>query len=83
MRIYEALRNDALHGHARPDGLGAMAFHGMWRALSMLNGIDGEAAIELPAPQAPSPDVVTHDCQLVRVLANMVLATQSGARYVY
>jgi len=67
---------------ARPEGLSAVVFHGMWCGLSVL--------LQVP-PTKPMPSVsashssspVTHDPQLVRLLANMVLLTQSKEEYAY
>ena len=44
-QTYETLRGQVLQGQARPDGLGAIVFHGMWRGLVVL----------LSAPSAPRP----------------------------
>jgi hypothetical protein len=66
-----------LLGQARPDALGAIVFHGMWHGLRVL----------LSAALSPSPSLIvppnstvaaagTLDRQLVRLLADMVLATQ-------
>jgi hypothetical protein len=81
-QAYEALRAEVLQGQARPDGLGAIVFHGMWCGLRVL----------LQVPTAPTPSPVnashlpvpaTHDPQLVHLLANMVLLTQSKEEYAY
>jgi len=67
---------------ARPDGLGAIVFHGMWCGLSVLLQRPPTTPLSLAsAPRPPSP--VTHDPQLVRLLANMVLLTQSKEEYAY
>jgi len=82
IQAYEALREQVLQGRARPDGLGAIVFHGMWCGLRVL----------LQAPSAPAPSPVsasnlpvspTHGPQLVHLLANMVLLTQSKEEYAY
>ncbi len=73
-----------LAGQARPDGLGAIVFHGMWKGLWVLSK---EALAPIEGKESPPPRpvavAVTHDPELVRMLANMVLATESEARYVY
>jgi hypothetical protein len=67
---------------ARPDGLGAIVFHGMWYGLSVLLQMPSNpSSSPASAPRSPSP--VAHDPQLVRHLANMVLLTQSKEEYAY
>jgi hypothetical protein len=71
-----------VQGQARPEGLGAIVFHGLWCGLLVLLQAQ-------PAPPAPSvsaqrlPSLAPHDPQLVRLLANMVLLTQSKEEYAY
>ncbi len=82
--VYEKLRGEVIHGQARPEGLGAIAFHGMWRGLAML-GIELPSAPgnakEVPLQQATIPKGC--DRELVELLASMVLATEREVRYVY
>jgi hypothetical protein len=67
---------------ARPDGLGAIVFHGMWCGLSVLLQAPPTTPLSLAsAPRLPPP--LAHDPQLVRLLANMVLLTQSKDEYAY
>jgi hypothetical protein len=84
-QTYETLRGQVLQGQARPDGLGAIVFHGMWRGLVVL--LSAPSAPRPPSiPPAALPDVpapVAHDPQLVRLLANMLLLTQSKDEYAY
>lgn len=81
-QAYEELRAQVARGQAHPDGLGAIVFHGMWYGLSVLQQTPS-------APTLPSADgasrssPVTQDPQLVRLLANMVLLTQSKEEYAY
>lgn len=77
---YEGLRSDVLEGRSRPEGLGAVIYHGMWRGLLVLLA---------PAPEPkpvtaaiPSP-VIARQPALVHLLANMVLRTQSEVMHVY
>jgi len=71
-----------VQGQARPEGLGAIVFHGLWCGLLVLMQAP-------PAPTSPSaspyclPSLAPHDPQLVRLLANMVLLTQSKEEYAY
>jgi len=66
-----------LGGQARPDALGAFAFHGMWHGLRVLfstaDAMSHSANVPLARPAAAAS---TLDRQLVRLLADMVLATQ-------
>ena len=85
-QAYETLRGHVLQGQARPDGLGAIVFHGMLRGLVVL--LIAPSAPRPPSiPSAALPDVppapVAHDPQLVRLLANMLLHTQSKDEYAY
>jgi hypothetical protein len=72
-------------GHAKADALGAIIFHGMWQGLRML--LRPATASSIPSPDAPQtlPAVTTStlDRQLVRLLADMVLATQSQVQHVH
>jgi hypothetical protein len=55
----------------------------MWRGLVLLLGATPSPSISSPAlPEAP-PVPVVHDPQLVRLLANMLLLTQSKDEYAY
>ena len=67
---------------ARPDGLGAIVFHGMWCGLSVLLQTPPMPLLSSAGTTCP-PSPVTHDPQLVRLLANMVLLTQSKEEYAY
>ena len=79
------MRTAVLRGQARPDGLGAIVFHGMWRGLAVLLGAASRAhPHRVPAAVAAvPPSATTHDRQLVRLLANMVLAAESQVHYAY
>jgi hypothetical protein len=82
-QTYETLRGQVLQGHARPEGLGAIVFHGMWHGLVVLLSTALASSVSSPAiPDAP-PVPVVHDPQLVRLLANMLLLTQSKDEYAY
>jgi len=64
-------------GRARPDALGAVIFHGMWDGLRVLRATATPAASPAPvAPQRAPTATSALDRQLVRLLADMVLATQ-------
>ena len=74
---YERVRADVLAGQARPDALGAIVFHGMWQGLRVLLSTPASpsSSSSVPPTSATAP-TGTLDRQLVRLLADMVLATQ-------
>jgi hypothetical protein len=81
-QVYEALREQVVQGQARPDGLGAIVFHGMWCGLLvLLQAPPTPTSSSVSAPRLPV--LATHDPQFVRLLANMVLLTQSKEEYAY
>jgi len=83
---YERLRSAAMHGDRGVEGLSVIAFHGLWQGLWVLARQADIALTRAPAaPEQPAstPHTGTHDRQLVRLLANMVLATQSRECHVY
>lgn len=76
------LRAEVLTGQARPEGLGALVYHGMLNGLALIltsppvaPAVPGAAA----RPVAPIPN----NRQFVRLLANMLLLTQSEVVHVY
>ena len=58
------------------------AGHGMWCGLSVLAQTPPTPPFSSASAARP-PSPVTHDPQLVRLLANMVLHTQSKEEYAY
>ncbi len=82
VQAYEELRQQVVLERARPDGLGAVVFHGMWCGLSVLLQTP-PTATSSSASAAHPPSPLTHDPQLVHLLANMVLLTQSKEEYAY
>jgi hypothetical protein len=78
------VRADVLSGQARPDALGAFAFHGMWHGLRVLNSTPKATPHSPVAPPArPAAATGTLDRQLVRLLADMVLATQLEVQHAH
>lgn len=73
-----------LLGQARPDALGAIVFHGMWQGLRVLlsTAASPSSALIVPPTSAVAP-TGTLDRQLVRLLADMVLATQLEVHHVH
>lgn len=79
--LYETLRTAVLQGQARPEGLGAILYHGLIDGLSVLMRTVSES---IPAiPRSSSSITVAGDPELLRLLANMVLQTQSELKHVY
>jgi len=71
------VRADVLSGQARPDALGAFAFHGMWHGLRVLASTTvASSCSPIVPPVPPAAPAGTLDRQLVRLLADMMLATQ-------
>jgi hypothetical protein len=84
-QVYEGLRAAVLHGHADSRAMAAIAFHGLWHGLAVLatSGMAGHSSA-CAAPSMAAPMTAgTHDRQLVRQLANMVLAVQSQVQHAY
>ncbi len=79
--MYEGLRAEVLRGQARPEGLGAVIYHGLIKGLTLLCASGGRS--EVPVSRASSPQGVPHDRELLRLLTNMVLQTQSEVMHVY
>ena len=79
--MYETLRGEVLRGHARPDGLGAIVYHGLVHGLSLLSQTMPEPAT--PVATVPSLPNVRTDPVFVHLLANMVLRTHAGVTHVY
>ena len=79
--MYERLRADVLLGRARPEGLGAVIYHGLVDGVaSLCSSTDCEAA-RAHRPSTPRSSVCDHE--LLRLLTNMVLQTQSEVMHVY
>jgi hypothetical protein len=79
--VYEQLRADVLRGQARPDGLGAVVFHGFAEGLKLLCRATDSSTFR--AQRASSPPSTSCDPELLHLLANMVLQTQSEMMHVY
>ena len=78
---YELLRAEVLRGQARPEGLGAVIFHGLLDGLMLLCSSNTRGLA--PAQRASSAQPIARDRDLLRLLANMVLQTQSEVKHVY
>jgi hypothetical protein len=74
------LRAEALGGRAQPEGLGAVVYHGMLEGLAVL------MSAATPPVACPAPTTATSirgDRALLRLMANMILQTQSEVKHVY
>jgi hypothetical protein len=80
--LYEQLRAEVLNGQARPQGLAAIVYHGMLRGLAV---ILADVAPLAPSPRStiPLPEEISLDRELLRLIANMVLQTQSQVMHAY
>jgi hypothetical protein len=79
--VYETLRGEVLRGRARPDGLGAVIYHGMLEGLAQLMSVTVSIAARQPQPtEVPN---VRGDRAFVSLLANMVLQTQTEVKHAY
>jgi hypothetical protein len=70
-----------LNGQARPEGLAAVVYHGMLQGLRVI-------LTEVPnIPSLPAPIAAAEagplDRELLRLIANMVLQSQSQVTHVY
>ena len=79
--LYEQLRAEVLLGRARPEGLGAVIYHGLLDGVALLCSSTERRAPRLRQPSTPRPSVP--DRELLRLLTNMVLQTQSEVMHVY
>jgi hypothetical protein len=77
--VYETLRGEVLRGVARPDGLGAVIYHGMLEGLALLMSVTVSTTTHQPMLPQPS---VRGDRGLVSLLANMVLHTHLEVKHV-
>lgn len=79
--MYEQLRAEVLLGRARPEGIGAVIYHGLLDGIALLCSAPHGEALRLLRPSIPRPSVP--DRELLRLLTNMVLQTQSEVMHVY
>jgi len=75
------LRADVLCGQARPDGLGAVVYHGMLDGLAVLMSVSATHVASRPTTSAISG--IRGDRSFLRLMANMILQTQSEVKHVY
>lgn len=70
-----------LRGQARPEGLGAIVYHGLIDGLKLLSS--SAVLDEVSAPRTSPALPAVRNRALLRLLANMVLQTQSEVMHVY
>lgn len=78
---YELLRADVLRGQARPEGLGAVIYHGLVDGLQLLCSSPGRS--KTPIERLSVAQSTPPDRELIRLLTNMVLQTQAEVMHVY
>ena len=79
LATYESLRTSVLLGQVRGPGLAALRFHGMLHGLVIVS----RSAPPPASPRVSNARICPIDGQLVRLLANLVLRTQSELMHVY
>jgi len=81
---YETLRAAVVIGQARPEGLAAVVYHGLFGGMKALGAmVRTQAVIEPSSSVASAPVSPATDPALLRLLANMVLHyTQETAHVV-
>jgi hypothetical protein len=78
---YEQLRARVISSQPYPEGLAAIVYHGMARGLAvMLTEAPNVASSPL---QACASEGLSFDRELLRLIANMVLQSQSEVMHVY
>jgi hypothetical protein len=79
---YERLRAEVLSEQARPEGLTAVAYHGMLRGLTLIL-TEPVPEVASPAVSAPVAEAMPLDREFLRLLANMLLQSQSQVMHAY
>ena len=81
VEMYEQLRTNVVLGRPRPEGLGAVIYHGVLDGLALLCSASAHRVV--PATSSSAPRSALPDQDLLRLLTNMVLQTQSEVMHVY
>ncbi len=79
---YEQLRARVINGQPYPEWLTAIVYHGMLRGLAVILTEAAPNVASLPL-QACASEGVSFDRELLRLIANMVLQSQSQVMHVY
>ena len=79
---YEQLRARVVNSQPYPEGLAAIVYHGMARGLTVM--LTEPAANVTSSPlQVSAPEGDSFNRELLRLIANMVLQSQSEVMHVY
>jgi hypothetical protein len=78
--MYEQLRTSVVLGRPRPEGVGAVIYHGVLDGLALLCSASETRVVAAPSSSTPRS---APDRDLLRLLTNMVLQTQSEVMHVY
>jgi len=76
IEAYERLRGAVLCAQARPEGLAAIAYHGLLGGLKVICAGAMPAPTPIPLPAVAHAAPLATDPALIRLLANMVLLYQ-------
>jgi hypothetical protein len=79
---YEQMRARVINGQPYPDGLTAIVYHGMTRGLAVILTETAPNVASSP-PQVCASEGVSFTGELLRLIANMVLQSQSEVMHVY
>ena len=84
IQTYEDLRGAVLQARARPEGLAAVAYHGLLGGLKVIGSIAMPAPSSFSGPCVPAMPAAPRPTEpaLVRLLANMVLLYQQEVSHV-
>lgn len=79
---YEQLRARVINDQPYPEGLAAIAYHGMARGLAVILTEPAPNVVSSP-PQVCTSEGVSFTRELLRLIANIVLQSQSEVMHVY
>lgn len=79
---YEQLRARVINSQPHPEGLAAIVYHGMARGLAVMLTEPATNVTSSPL-QVSAPDGCPFNRELLRLIANMVLQSQSEVMHVY
>ena len=79
---YEQLRARVINGRPHPEGLAAIVYHGMAHGLAVML-TEPAHNITSPPLQVCAPEGGSFNREVLRLIANMVLQSQSEVMHVY
>ena len=79
---YEQVRARVINSQPYPEGLAAIVYHGMARGLAVMLTAPATNVTPPPLPVS-APEGGSFDRELLRLIANMVLQSQSEVMHVY